>query len=139
MPDQTENAAPTLFGFALNRLVAFVGPYLSVLAGTIATWLVTNWPFLTDIFQTDANGIAGVISTVLVFVVTTAVVWLGQQKWLTGFQKWAYENQPNALPVIEHAVPGEYDPTEFEPVVGGIGQVGEGDEFAPVVPPGLGG
>lgn len=118
MPDQT---VPTLFGFALNKLVAFVGPWVSVAAGLAATYLVTHLPFLTDMFHTDAAGIAGAIGAVITFAITTLVVWLGHQKWLTGFQKWAYENVPNALPVIvaDPAAPvvpgGEYNPTEFEP------------------------
>jgi len=47
-----------------------------------------------DIFATfdvSNESLAGAISQALTFGVVTFVVWLGQHKWLDGFQKWAYE------------------------------------------------
>jgi hypothetical protein len=85
-PDQT----PKLFGFDANRVVAFAGPHIAWVAGALATWLMSQ----TDIFATfDVSNetLAGALSQALVFGVVTLVVWLGQHKWLDGFQKWAYE------------------------------------------------
>jgi hypothetical protein len=85
-PDQE----PRLFGLPLNRFVAFAGPHIAWIAGALATWLMAQ----TDIFATfdvSDESLAGAISQALTFGVVTFVVWLGQHKWLDGFQKWAYE------------------------------------------------
>jgi len=84
-PDQT----PKLLGFDLNRVVAFLGPHISWISGALATWLMAQ----TDLFATfdvSDESLAGAISQALIFGVVTLVVWLGQHKWLDGFQKWAY-------------------------------------------------
>jgi ABC-type uncharacterized transport system permease subunit len=81
---------PTLFGIALNRLVAFVGPYIAIGAGIIATWL-TNHVHILATFHVAGNEIANAVAQALVFGLSALVVWLGQQKWLEGFQRWAYQ------------------------------------------------
>lgn len=93
-PDDT--ATPTLFGISLNRLVAFGGPYLAVASGAIADWLLVHVHVLS-LFHTTHNTLAGAISQASVFALTTLVVWLGHQKWLDGFQKWAYQNAAVAV------------------------------------------
>jgi hypothetical protein len=80
---------PKFFGIAANRVVAFVGPYISVGAGVVTTWL-TNHVHLFATFHVGNDDIAHAIAQAGVFGVTTLVVWLGHQKWLDGFQKWAY-------------------------------------------------
>jgi hypothetical protein len=82
-------AEPKLFGFPLNRLVAFLGPYLSVLSGGLATWLFTH-VHLFATFHVGTSDIAHAIVQAVVFGLTTAVTYAGQHKWLDGFQKWAY-------------------------------------------------
>lgn len=84
-----DQEVPTLFGIGLNRVIAFLGPHIAWLSGVIATWLMAQ----TDLFATfdvSDESLAGAISQALVFGVVTLVVWLGQHKWLDGFQKWAY-------------------------------------------------
>ena len=87
---QDPDEQPTVFGFAANRVVAFLGPHIAWISGAIATWLMGQ----IDIFATfdvSNESLAGAISQALTFGVVTFVVWLGQHKWLDGFQKWAYE------------------------------------------------
>lgn len=85
MPDEGLDQ-PT---FPLNRVVAFLGPYVAVASGAVADWLLVHVHFLA-LFHTTHNQIASAISQVLVFGITTLVVWLGHQKWLEGYQVWAY-------------------------------------------------
>ena len=97
---------PRLAGLPLNRVIAFAGPYISVLAGIVATWLTTN-VHLFSTFHIGTNDVAAAIGDGLVFGVTALVVWLGQHKWLDGFQKWAYETAAvvEGLPPVEAAPP----------------------------------
>lgn len=99
-PNQKEglvpNNAPTLFGLSLNRLVAFAGPYLAIASGAVADWLLVH-VHLLGIFHTTHGQLASAITQGLVFTVTAAVVWLGHQKWLDGFQKWAYQEVIDTL------------------------------------------
>lgn len=72
-----------ILGIPLNRIVAFAGPHVSWLAGVIATWLITN-VHLLGTFHVTEKGAAKTITTCLVFVMVTALTWLGQSKWLKG-------------------------------------------------------
>jgi hypothetical protein len=71
----------------LNRIVAFLGPYIAVASGVIANWLVVHLHLLAT-FHINGSTVAGVISQVAVFGITALVVWLGHQKWLDGWIKW---------------------------------------------------
>ena len=67
----------------LNRVVAFLGPYISLAAGSLATYLfaklnVLGVPGLTE------GGLATDLTAAITFVVTTLVTWLGQASWLRG-------------------------------------------------------
>lgn len=86
---KSTTAEPTLFGFPLNRIVAFLGPHISWLAGLLATWLVVHVHFL-GLFHVTGSRIAYVLAQLGTFAVVTLVTWLGHQKWLDGFQRWAY-------------------------------------------------
>lgn len=97
--DATDDV-PKLFGLPLNRLIAFAGPYIAVISGVVADWLVVHVHILAT-FHVGDNDIAQAISQIIVFGVTAFVVWLGHQKWLDGYQKWAYTNAPAAQPVID--------------------------------------
>lgn len=120
---------PTFLGFGLNRIVAFVGPQIAWIGGAVATWLMGQ----TDIFATfdvSNESLAGAISQALTFGVVTFVIWLGQHKWLDGFQKWAYQSAqavakvelpPGAVPVVASSsapvtriVPGPDDAIDEE-------------------------
>lgn len=88
-------------GFPLNRIVAFLGPQIAILAGFIATWLVEHLEFL----HLDATGTAGLIANLITFVLVSGLTWAGQHKWLDGWQKW--EN--NVPPVDPEPLNGPHD------------------------------
>jgi hypothetical protein len=77
--DQT----PTFLGFPLNRIITFVGPYISVGAGAVASWLLVHIHFL-GLFHLQADGLATGIAQGVVLVLTALLSWLGQQQWLKG-------------------------------------------------------
>jgi hypothetical protein len=89
MHDDLVDETPTLFGIGLNRIIAFAGPYIAVLSGAIADWLLVHLNFLAN-FHVGNGDLANAVAQAIVFGITALVVWLGQQKWLDGFQKWAY-------------------------------------------------
>ena len=69
----------------LNRVVAFVGPYISAIAGGIASWLVArvNIAGLPGLDQNNLKtGVAGALTWLLV----SGLTWAGHSKWLTGHQ-----------------------------------------------------
>lgn len=70
---------------ALNRVVAFLGPYIAIVSGVVADWLLVHVHVLAT-FHVTHNQVADAIAQVLVFGLTALLVWLGQQKWLTGWQ-----------------------------------------------------
>ncbi len=110
---------PKFFGLPLNRVVAFLGPHFAWIAGAVATWLMEK----VDVFATfglDRNTLATVIGQALVFGVVTLVTWLGQQKWLDGFQKWAYG--------VGEGIANTPAPTGTPPYAGG-GQVTRQDNM----------
>jgi hypothetical protein len=74
----------------LNRIVAFAGPYISLLSGAAASWLVVNIEVLGSLHLGQsqvANGIAYVVTAAL----GAAIPHLGMQKWLDGHQKFTSE------------------------------------------------
>lgn len=100
--------------FPINRVVAFAGPYIAILSGAVADWLVVH-VHLLSLFHTTGTQVAGAITQISVFGLTSILVWLGQHKWLSGWQKWAYEaaagepfNGPE--PLLDELPNGEYDP-----------------------------
>lgn len=100
--------------FPINRIVAFAGPYIAVISGALADWLIVHVHIL-GLFHTSQTAISGVITQVIVFGITALLVWLGHQKWLTGWQNW---ERTIAGPVFngpEVAPPtGEYDPANVQ-------------------------
>jgi hypothetical protein len=70
--------------FPLNRIVAFLGPYIAIASGLIATWLAQHFPGL-HINKTSATS---AIANAIVFAIGAAVTWALHQKWLDGWQKW---------------------------------------------------
>lgn len=70
---------------SVNRIVAFLGPLIAVFAGAVVTWLFTHVHFLS-IFEHDQA--QGWVEQGLVFLVTSVLVWLGESKWLDGWQRW---------------------------------------------------
>jgi hypothetical protein len=117
--------------FPLNRVIAFAGPYIAILSGALADWLLVH-VHLLELFHTTKTQVAGAITQLTVFGLTALLTWLGQQKWLDGWQKFEGQvageeaNGPEP-PLDEHPADlGDYDPelaaaeieAEPEPVVG---------------------
>lgn len=102
----------------LNRIIAFAGPYISILSGAIVNWVYVHLHFLSG-FHTQQSSITKWLSQALVFGLTTLIVWAGHQKWLTGWQKWENAiageifNGP-ALPPPSPGEMGDYNP-DVEP------------------------
>lgn len=70
---------------AANRIVAFAGPYISLLSGAVASWLVVNVQVLGSLHLGQdklAHGIAYAVTAGL----GAGLPHLGMQKWLNGHQ-----------------------------------------------------
>jgi hypothetical protein len=71
---------------ATNRIVAFAGPYISLLSGAVASWLVVHVQVLGSLHLGQNE-----VSTDIAYVATAAlgagIPHLGFQKWLDGHQK----------------------------------------------------
>lgn len=70
----------------INRVVAFLGPAIAIVAGSAATWL--DHVIGLGLFDLGRDETAKAISQMIVFVLTSGLVWLGQSKWLSGWQRW---------------------------------------------------
>jgi hypothetical protein len=71
--------------FPINRVVAFAGPYIAILSGALADWLIVH-VHLLGLFHTTSTQVAGAITQIAVFGLTALLVWAGHHKWLTGWQ-----------------------------------------------------
>lgn len=100
----------TLAGFPINRVVAFAGPLLAVVAGYIATFLAENLEFL----HLDSTGTTGTITNWLTFTLTAVLVWVGQHKWLDGYAKWERTALAPALATVVDPDFGEPQPPVIE-------------------------
>jgi hypothetical protein len=110
-PDVNEPVDPTVDqhepGFPLNRLVAFLGPYISILAGVLADWLLVH-VHLLSLFHTTDTEVANAITQLIVFTLVTLVTWAGQHKWLEGWQNWeAALLKPDVPFVVQGGAPPE--------------------------------
>lgn len=83
MLDEREDAPV----FPLNRVVAFLGPYISLLAGFISTWLITNVS-LFNTLNVSNDDVLKTVTELVVFAVVSGLTWLGQRKWLNGHIRW---------------------------------------------------
>jgi hypothetical protein len=88
----------------INRIVAFAGPYIAVLSGAVADWLLVH-VHLLELFHTTRTQVAGAVTQLTVFGLTALLAWLGQQKWLTGWQ--LHEQREQGVVVYEHEIPKE--------------------------------
>jgi hypothetical protein len=66
-----------------NRIVAFAGPYLSVIAGGIAAWLVSKVN-VAGIDGLDKDNLQTTIAGGLAWLLVAGLSWAGHSKWLTG-------------------------------------------------------
>jgi hypothetical protein len=117
----------------VNRIVAFAGPYIAVVSGALADWLLVHVHFL-GIFHTTKTSIASMLTQGLVFALTSILVWAGHHKWLTGWQQFEATvagegtNGPDVHP--DDLPAGDYDPT----VAGGDSEPVPGAEVPPELP-----
>jgi hypothetical protein len=72
----------------LNRIIALLGPWLTVAEGAIATWIVTHLHFLS-LLHVGHDDVLKVITQLVVFLATIAVSAVLKLKWLKGHQDWA--------------------------------------------------
>jgi hypothetical protein len=117
--------------FPLNRIVAFLGPYLAIASGVVADYLLVHVHLLAT-FHVNHNGLASALSQVAIFAITTLVVWAGHHKWLTGWQHWesslgraqmissigmapASVGMTETMAATGNHPDGDYDPAEFGP------------------------
>lgn len=68
-----------------NRIVTFAGPYVSLIAGAAATWIIAKANAL-GISGLDQSDLAQQIASGVTFILAAGLTWLGQSKWLTGHQ-----------------------------------------------------
>lgn len=66
-----------------NRVVAFAGPYISLVAGAAATWIIAKANAL-GIPGLEQSDLAQQIASAGTFGLVSGLTWLGQSKWLKG-------------------------------------------------------
>ena len=118
--------------FPLNRVVAFLAPFVALLAGSIAAWLVDHFPGL----GVDQAALSGDIAQAITFLVGAAAVQLSANKWLDGWQKWQHDvADPHSLAQEDGTVGNAWHPLDdpFAPPVEDEDEVDE--DPLPVAPP----
>lgn len=68
-----------------NRIVAFLGPYISLISATVATWLIVHL-HVGSVFNVTQDQVASAISQGVVFILTGLLTYFGQHQWLKGHQ-----------------------------------------------------
>lgn len=124
--------------FSLNRVVAFAGPYLSLLAGAAATWIIAKANAL-GIEGLDQNETAQQIASALSFTLAAGLTWLGQSRWLRGHQiVLAGDAQVQAAALVAAVAPpplAPADPAHDDLIALGENLPSDEEEFA-APPPG---
>jgi hypothetical protein len=83
--DQKAQASPEgTSPFPLNRVVALVGPFIAIVSGAVAAWLLKHFPGL----KIDQTTLGTTISEGLVFSVAAAGTFAIHHKWLSGWQQY---------------------------------------------------
>jgi hypothetical protein len=101
--------------FPLNRVIAFFGPYISIAAGALASWLLVHVHVL-GLFHVQHDGLSTAIAQGAVFLLTALLAWAGHSKWLTGHQILLQQSvvaagaAPAAVPVPVPAAAGAPPP-----------------------------
>lgn len=103
----------------LNRVVAFLGPYIAAVSGAVAAWLVSVVNVLA-IPGLDQANLATWIAAAITAVVTAGLTWAGHSKWLKGHHI-ELVNEATEGPDPVHPSLGDVpadDPTKIPPDVG---------------------
>jgi hypothetical protein len=133
--DSTTGKAP----FPINRVVVLLGPFIALVSGGLATWLVQHVPGL----HLDHTTAAADITDGIVFVVGAAGTFAIHHKWLTGWQQWEKSlTDAAAMPMMDLTPDGNYEPGEFPAALaispattGGAGSNGGGGNGASAADP----
>lgn len=118
--------------FPTNRVIALLGPYIAVLAGTLAAWLSQHFPGLADDVDAETQSITQAIT----FAVGALISWALQHKYLDGWQRW----EQACLAHVPGHTHGHPDAGAGAAAGGGAGVTGAGAEagagvaVTPVVP-----
>jgi hypothetical protein len=113
----------------LNRVVAFVGPYISIVAGGVAAWLASKLNVL-GLPGLDQQNLATYVAAGLTFALTAGLTWLGHQKWLTGHHiVLAAEAEVQAAAIAAPTSP-PVGPPDLAPTIEGEELVSDEEEFA---------
>ena len=118
----------------LNRIVAFAGPYLSAVAGGIASWLVAKVN-IVGLPGLDENNLKTSIAGGLAWLLVAGLTWAGHSKWLAGHhvQMQAEAHLDAAALTAASAAPAQPEP---EPAVASSNWNGfHADEIAEVADP----
>lgn len=83
----TPPAADSGSAFPVNRVVAFLGPVIAIVAGTVADWLLVHVHVLGTFY--DRDQVSRTVAQIVIFGLTAVLVWAGQAKWLSGWQRQA--------------------------------------------------
>jgi hypothetical protein len=84
-PSQQQSPADSKSSpFPVNRVVAFMGPFVAILAGACATWLGQHFPGL----HLNTSKVAGQITQAIEFAIGAGITFALQHKWLAGWQQW---------------------------------------------------
>jgi hypothetical protein len=66
-----------------NRIVAFAGPYIAVVAGGVASWLVAKVN-LAGLPGLDEDNLKTALTGGFTWLLVAGLAWAGHAKWLTG-------------------------------------------------------
>jgi hypothetical protein len=108
-----------------NRIVAFLGPYIAVVSGAAAAWLIAKVNVLS-IPGLDQANLATWVAGSLTAIITAGLAWLGHSKWLTGHHiELAAQADVDSEPDTEYpaaAAIGAANPEVIPPDEGDAGQ-----------------
>lgn len=98
---------------SIERVVAFLGPLFSIVAGGVAAWLVARVN-LVGVLGLDQAQLASQIAAGLSGLTAAVLTWLGQQQWLKG-QHIILQAQAQAATLL----PSDGDDSVHEATLGG--------------------
>lgn len=77
----------TLFGFPINRVVAFLTPFTVIIAGKVGLWLFANVG-LFNTFNISHEKISAALVQVFAFAIPAVLTYMTHHKFLSGWQGW---------------------------------------------------
>jgi hypothetical protein len=78
----------------ITFIIKFISPYVSILAGALASWILVNLKFL-GAFHVNHNQVAQIIASVIIFVMTSALTYLSSHtQVIPALERWALVDTP---------------------------------------------